>query len=294
MITFFAIPKAFKGHTGIIQENAIRSWTFLKPKPEILLFGNESGTKKFAEKLQIKNIPSTKKNQYNTPFLNDLFHKARVHSNNSYFGYVNADIILSSSFNMVFEKVRRNFKQFLIVGRRYDLNVTNKIDYSYHKWEELLKQNCESNGNLAGNGWIDYFIFTREIFSDIPPFAVGRTFWDKWLIWNALNNKIPVIDATNELFAVHQSHAYTHAKDGKKGVWIGPEAKYNIKLAGGWTHGATINESQYLLMNQKITKRSSLQRSLIFILNKLKVLGNISLLLPLFLFIRLIFTKKSK
>ena len=39
-LTIFAMPKAFSGHTGMIQNNAIRSWARLDPKPEILLFGD--------------------------------------------------------------------------------------------------------------------------------------------------------------------------------------------------------------------------------------------------------------
>jgi len=37
MLTLFTIPKAFQGHTGVIQRNAIRSWTLLRPECEIIL-----------------------------------------------------------------------------------------------------------------------------------------------------------------------------------------------------------------------------------------------------------------
>jgi len=44
MLTLFALPKPFRGRNGIIQQNAIRSWTLLEPTPEIILFGDEFGT----------------------------------------------------------------------------------------------------------------------------------------------------------------------------------------------------------------------------------------------------------
>ncbi len=42
-LTILAMPKPFRGHIGIIQRNAITSWTKLQPRPEILLFGTEEG-----------------------------------------------------------------------------------------------------------------------------------------------------------------------------------------------------------------------------------------------------------
>ena len=46
--TFFAMPKAFRGHVGMIQRNAIGSWLRLTPRPEILLFGDDEGIAEFA------------------------------------------------------------------------------------------------------------------------------------------------------------------------------------------------------------------------------------------------------
>src|SRR6266853_4649960 len=43
VLTIFASAKPFHGHTGVIQRNAIASWTRLRPRPEIILFGNEPG-----------------------------------------------------------------------------------------------------------------------------------------------------------------------------------------------------------------------------------------------------------
>ena len=56
MLTIFAIPKAFRGHTATIQRNAITSWTMLHPRPEILLFGNESGTEEICRELEARSL----------------------------------------------------------------------------------------------------------------------------------------------------------------------------------------------------------------------------------------------
>jgi hypothetical protein len=286
MITLFAIPKEFKGHIGLIQENAIKSWTQLKPKSEIFLCGDEKGTKEYSNKFKLHTIPLIKRNKYGTPLLNDLFNKIKSHSKNSYFGYINADIIVTSSFSEIFESVKNKFEEFLIVGKRFDLAITNKINYSHTSWDKVLKKKCQNEGELGGNGWIDYFIFTRNAFGDIPPFAIGRTFLDKWLIWNALKRNIPVIDATDGILAIHQSHKYTHVIGGSKEIWMGKEALENIQLAGGWTHSASILESQYVIKNNSLMKQNIFKTKLIKLINTFKAIFDIPRLYPILFWIR--------
>jgi hypothetical protein len=62
-ITLFTIPKAFQGHNQVIQLNAIRSWTFLHPQCEIILFGNDAGTAELATELHLTHIPGVDKNE---------------------------------------------------------------------------------------------------------------------------------------------------------------------------------------------------------------------------------------
>ena len=56
MLTMFTIPKAFRGDFDIIQKNAIRSWTLLRPECEIILFGNEEGTAEMAGELELARL----------------------------------------------------------------------------------------------------------------------------------------------------------------------------------------------------------------------------------------------
>jgi hypothetical protein len=46
MPTFFTTAKPFPGHDGIIQRNALKSWTRLHPEVEVILFGDEGGAAK--------------------------------------------------------------------------------------------------------------------------------------------------------------------------------------------------------------------------------------------------------
>lgn len=53
MLTFFTTGKPFRGRDGIIQRNALKSWTLL-PDVEVVLFGDEEGAAQAAEELGLR------------------------------------------------------------------------------------------------------------------------------------------------------------------------------------------------------------------------------------------------
>lgn len=227
MLTIFTIPKAFRGHFAIIQENALASWTKIRPQCEIILFGDDNGVQHIAKKYRVKHIPDVKKNEEGTPILSDIFNKAQKASQNKILCYVNADIILPSDFVRVVTKVP--FKKFLISGRRRNLEIKKRLGFS-KDWFDDLKSEAVKNSKLDQPGALDYFIFPKSVDFKMPPFAVGRGVWDNWLIYKAKLLKILVIDATEVIFAIHQNHDYSHAV-GFQAVWFGEERQQNLKLA---------------------------------------------------------------
>src|SRR5437868_6839668 len=48
-LTVFATMKHFRGRAAVHQRNAIRSWTLLRPRPEVILFGDEDGVVQICE-----------------------------------------------------------------------------------------------------------------------------------------------------------------------------------------------------------------------------------------------------
>ena len=128
-ITIFATAKPFVGHSRVIQRNALKSWTLLEPRPEIILFGDEEGAAKIASELSLRHIPNVKRNEYGTIFLNDMFEQAQKISSTDTLVYVNADIILTSDFMPVIDKVKAQFENFLIIGRRNDVDIPVMLDF---------------------------------------------------------------------------------------------------------------------------------------------------------------------
>lgn len=249
MLTIFALPKAFQGHNGVIQTNAIHSWTRLRPSCEIILFGNEDGTAEIAANLGIRHIPEVACNEYGTPLVNSLFSAAQNLASHDCIGYVNADIILMSDFVKAIRQIEE--KPSLIIGRRWDLDLEESLDFINPDWETKLRARLVAEGSLHGLGGIDYFLFRRGTFSDVPPFALGRTAWDNWLIYKARSLRLPVIDATEVVTIIHQNHDFAHITTVKANAGQverkGIEGTRNRDLIGSNYHAFTLLDATYRL-----------------------------------------------
>ncbi|MCY7391928.1 MAG: hypothetical protein LH647_10710 [Leptolyngbyaceae cyanobacterium CAN_BIN12] len=230
MLTLFAIPKSFRGEFDQIQRNAITSWTLLEPKPEIILLGDDEGTAEVAQELGVKHISVVERNLQGTPLVSSLFEIAQRVGTGSLFAYVNADIILLNDFMETIQQIP--FERFMLTGQRWNLDFNEAIAPELG-WTERLRHRAMTIGALEGPQAMDYFVFTRNTYTHIPPFAIGRLCWDNWMVYSALNLNIPLVDATEAIVAVHQNHDYNHHPDGKKGVFLGEEAQQNLQLLGG-------------------------------------------------------------
>ncbi len=231
-LTIFAVPKAFKGHEAVIQKNAIRSWALLDTKPEIILLGNDIGVREMALEVGARHIPDIATNEFGTPLVDDIFRKAWDVATNDILAYVNADIILMNDFQAAAAKVIEQFPEFLVVGQRWDLPVWEEIDFNSPEWMETLRKDVQENGFLHAETGLDYFIHPRGLWRGMPPFALGRTAWDNWLVKRPFEDEIPIIDGTGFITAVHQDHGYDHCQGGRKGAWKGVEARRNQSIAG--------------------------------------------------------------
>ncbi len=253
MITFFTIPKPFVGHIGVIQSNAIRSWTLLGDGVRVVLMGNEPGTAEAAEELGVEHHLHIERNRYGTPLLNSIFSSIETHSQDTYLNYINADILLLDDFLPALSTVLRRKKRFLMVGGRTDLDVNGPFDFS-GPWGHELERSASAHGRPRGPVAIDYFVYRRGVWGVVPPFAVGRFSWDNWLIYRARRLCVPVIDASNRVLAIHQNHDYSHAGGAKK-ARTGPEAQLNLQLAGGRQNLYTIWDATHVLTGHGVVQR---------------------------------------
>ncbi len=247
MLTFFTTGKAFVGHSGVIQRNALKSWTLLHPDAEVILFGDDEGSAEVAGELRIRHEHHTEKNAAGSNRVDYMFARAQAIARHEVLCYSNCDIIFMKDFRAAIERVLAEHEDFLMVGRRWDAEITRPRDFANPDWQKQIRNLALLTGKQRTPDWIDYFVFSRGVFTDLPPFSVGRVFWDNWMVWKALEMKKPVLDVSRAVVAVHQNHDYRHHPLGKPGVWYGEEARTNYELAGGWRHLRTIADGTHVL-----------------------------------------------
>ena len=113
------------------------------------------------------------------------------------------------------------------------------------QWERRWADPAIARGKLHSPGAIDLFMFPRGQYEHMPPFAIGRTSYDNWILWNTVASDIPLIDATDFVTLIHQNHDYVHAQ--KIDVWDGVEARENRKWVKHWTNFYSIAHATWTM-----------------------------------------------
>jgi hypothetical protein len=248
MLTLFSTAKAFRGHLDIIQRNALKSWKLLHPDVEVILFGDDEGAACVAKELEIRHEPHTEKNELGTNRVDYIFSRAQQVARHNLLCYANCDIILLPDFLHALEQIRERNEKFLALGRRWDTDVQEPIDFSARDWADKTRNRALAENKQRPAWFIDYFAFSKGLFGpDLPPLLIGRVNWDNWMVWKGIESGNPVVDVSSVVVAIHQDHDYLHHPKGKAGVYGGEEANRNFQLAGGWRHMRTITDAPLAL-----------------------------------------------
>ncbi len=254
MLTLFSCPKPFRGHSSLIQRNAIQSWLQVKPKPEVILIGTEEGLAEAVCNLDIRHLPEVERNSFGTPLLRSIFGGAERAASYPTLCYINADIILLPNFFRGVARVLEERPRSLMVGRRWNLDVRDVIDFSAG-WEKRLSERVAQKGKLYPHFGIDYFVFPKGVWGEIPSFAIGRLGWDNWLICRARALNLPIVDLTRGVTVVHQNHDYSHHPQGWAGAMKGVESKRNLELAGEVACVYSLHDANYSLTRKGVKRR---------------------------------------
>ncbi|MGD0173069.1 MAG: hypothetical protein ABSC61_01350 [Anaerolineales bacterium] len=237
MITLFTTAKPFVGQTAVTQYNTLACWRTLMPQAEVLLVGEEKGAAEAAKELGLRLVPDIERSEFGTPLLNSVFSKAEEHASFPLLMYANADILFTRHLPQAVKALSGWRKPFLLVGRRWDTDLSERIDFSKPDWEQWLIEKAKTNGKPGIKSALDYFMFPKGAwgerggYAEIPPLAIGRFAWDNWLVFWALARKMDVINGSDFILAVHQNHDYSHHPQGQYGVMQGEEARRNFALA---------------------------------------------------------------
>jgi hypothetical protein len=184
------------------------------------------------------------RSEHGTPRVDSAFVQVDAVAREPLRCFVNADIVFLDDLLPAVELVATRFERFLMVGRTYDLDAVTleEVDEPVR-----LRARALAEGARRGASAIDYFVFTPGLFGELPPFAVGRAGFDNWLVWRARQEGGPVVDASDRVCAIHQSHDYAHLAGGMDEAYAGREAAANIELVGGKDRIYTIHDASHRL-----------------------------------------------
>ena len=216
--------------------NAMDSWRRFADR--IILFGFEGREAKL--KAGFGFVWNVDRNSHGTPLVSDIFDAYPDQGNT--FVFVNSDVMLFSVEEAIAKVEALDIGgSWLMVGQRRNMDIQDRINFEGLDLAGL--HNLATHYQYLPPCGIDYFIWRNVDWSHMPPFAVGRLAYDNWIVYDALQRCIPVIDATRVILAAHQNHPE------REGVRQCPEARENFRMAkqyypkwtawDGWIHHAT-------------------------------------------------------
>jgi hypothetical protein len=159
--------------------------------------------------------------------------------------FVHTDIVLLPDFLAAVSYVASN-SPCLAIGQSTDVRVEAELDFADPEAIADLRLQATRDGVLRGASALDYFVFTGGHFDPIPPFLIGRTVFDNWLVWRG-RRKGQVVDVSAVTVPIHQHHDYSHVAGGQQEAFYGAEAAENLRLAGGKGRIFTLHDATHRL-----------------------------------------------
>lgn len=255
MLTFLSSPKPFIGNAAAIQRNAIGSWKAVHPDVEVIIYGDGEGVADVCQELGVRHIPDTPCAPSGIPFFNGIVEHAEKNAKYDIQCYLNCDMILTSDITDAIKNI--SFDKYLITGQRIDLHEDVEIDVTKDSWQdELLEIIKTGKADLHAPTGMDYFIFPRGMWKSLSPLVIGRGGYDSSLVCYCFRNRIPFINATLSIIALHQFHDYGHQKGGRTTVMYGDDAQNNCKLHSNHHSRPNSADAPWLLVDGNLTKNS--------------------------------------
>jgi len=237
MLTIFSTLKPLSvPYADNVQRNAIQSWMALAAPCEILLLGDDEGTAEIAAEYGLRHEPNIARSNNNSlPLVSSVFARGQELASFDLVMYINADIILLSDFiptlESIVEQRKNSSKPYLVIGRRLDLDLRERLDFQNPLWEHLLQMDIKRHAKIRFWHGFDYFIFRKSNWlKEIPAFTIGTEHFDNWLLYRARSVGMDVIDATQGITPIQQEYenrdSYTYTFNRK----MGPIARRQLAL----------------------------------------------------------------
>ncbi|ELU10507.1 hypothetical protein CAPTEDRAFT_223807 [Capitella teleta] len=232
LLTLFTTMKPNEQRTEI-HLRALRHVATMKPHvhPVLMVQGDDRWVPRVAEQF---GWTVWRLNETGPPRIRVMFQDAVSHFDSKFYAFCNADIL----FDKGLIETLRSLEEFqfpdglLVAGQRHNLKVESFQD---HLKPGMALSPWIHHAELFGPDAQDYFISTKNGFpwERVPDLVIGRPAYDNWLLTQALVWGITLVDATDTVFALHQTGA-----DGNKAGWKSSDKCTNRDLVGPYVYSA--------------------------------------------------------
>jgi hypothetical protein len=200
----------------------------------------------------VRNVPEVERDEKGIPIVRSVMQIGHVHSDSPMLCFANADMILMSDVVAAARQDSRQVQDFLLVGQRWNLDLNEPFNFD-SDWESRLRAEVRQRGQFYSPWGIDYFVFPRHLYADVPDFTIGRPAWDNWMVYHARTVFGMAVDASRDVMVVHQNHDYSHLP-GNKPPYGSEVAKSNLSKAGGRKRVFNILDTNRELVNGRIRR----------------------------------------
>ena len=243
MLTILSTPKPFEGHIGLIQRNAIGSWVRLSPRPQIILFGRLA-PEPVKWPLSSASSTSPRSRRTNSALLicvdssragetagapqSPLLRQRRHHPDRG-------------------ARARRAVRTrataaFLMVSARINLDLDVPILFETD-WRRLAERAAARRAAARATTRASISSSSPRVsIQNIPPLAIGRAWFDQWMIKAAAQRGL---DRRRHRRSGRSSTRTTVTRTSPADastVYQGVEAERNLAIYGGEAHAYTLLE----------------------------------------------------
>lgn len=204
-LVLFTSFKPFVGNAAILQACSLANWRTILPMAQIVNFETESANAEDYPAL-VNTIQLHEEGL--VPSFGAMVKGLVDHVDADLFLYANGDILFDKTILTALRSVPPH--TFLLTGQRIDRDE-------------------QGERRLHRPSGMDYFLFRRGMFANLPSVTMGRAYCDSALVADCLRYRIPVIDASFAVRVEHQYHDYGHIEGGRESVWEGADARQNLK-----------------------------------------------------------------
>ena len=207
----FSSPKPFGPKTHDVQLTAMRSWRHFLPDCPIFLFGEDPTIAETCRKEGVELVggisvcAGTDK-----PTLSRFFQKMERDYPHAMKIYLNSDIVLGPGVLDCLHNLNHLPGPWIASARRRCFPVYSGGARTSAEIERFLTHHARDW--TWGPPWaMDIFVYRGLDLDAMPEFMIGHCAWDNWMIFNARNRGIMVVDCSNDLPLHHFDHEYGYA-----------------------------------------------------------------------------------